>query len=174
MIFLLAGVLLLSAWRCIYLARRRGLLWVVKSVAAAAVLGLLAGVFIGIGARLGMSAITIANGGALRLSLAGTSTVVFTFSSAGIFLGVVYEVLFRQPLRRCGAAYGALIALVTWYPLGHAAAQQLTWAPALVPFLIISGLLVALMWLPFGVALEALLGRWQNGGEARLVAGTAV
>jgi hypothetical protein len=173
MIFLLAAVLLLCAGRCVYLARRRGLLMVVKSVAAAAVLGLLAGVFIGLGARLGMSAITIANGDALRLTLAGTSTVVFTFSSAGIFLGVVYEVLFRQPLRRHGAAYGGLIALVTWYPLAHAAAQQLTGAPALFPFLIISGMLVALMWLPFGVALEALLRRWLRGGEAPLAAGTA-
>ena len=162
MVFLLAAVLLPTAWQYILMGRRRGLLYVVKSIAAAASFGLLAGVFIGIGARAGMSAITVANGDAPSFTLSGSLNVVATFSSFGILLGVVYEGLFRRLLRRSGLAYGALLMLCSWYPLAQAAAQQLTGRPALFTQLAVSGVVVALMWLPFGVALEALLRRWHN------------
>ncbi len=162
MIFLLAAVLLLTAWRFTAAARGRGLAWVLRSVAVAAASGLLAGVFIGVGARVGMGAITIANGASQRLTASGTAAVVLTFSTFGVALGVVYEGLFRRPLRRSGLAYGGLLTLCTWYPLAHAAAQQLTGSPAVFPLVIISGLLVGLIWLPFGLALEALLTRWQR------------
>ena len=162
MVFLLAAVLLPTAWQYILMARRRGLLHVVKSVAAAAALGLLAGVFIGLGARAGMSAITVANGDAPSLTLSGSFTVVYTFASFGVVLGVVYDGLFRRLLRRSGLAYGVLLMLCSWYPLAQAAAQQLTGRPSLTAQIMASGVVVALMWLPFGVALEALLRRWHN------------
>jgi len=162
MVFLLLAVLLPTAWQYVLMARRRGLLYVVKSIAAAAALGLLAGVFIGIGARTGMSAITVANGDAPNFTLSGSFNVVATFASFGIVLGVVYEGLFRRLLRRSGLAYGVLLMLCSWYPLAQAAAQQLTGRPALITQLMVSGVIVALMWLPFGVALEALLRWWQN------------
>jgi len=130
MVFLLAAVLLLSAWRFILLARRRGIVHVIKSVLLAASLGLLAGVFIGVGARIGMGAITVANGGAPRFTPSGSFSVVATFSGFGIILGVVYEGMFRHLLRRSGLAYGALLTLCSWYPLAHSAAQQLTGARA--------------------------------------------
>jgi len=162
MIFLLAGVLLLTAWRFTSLARRRGVALALRGVAISACCGLLAGLFIGVGARVGMGAITIANGDPQRLTASGTFTVVVTFSSFGVVLGVVYEGLFRRLLRRKGLAYGGLLMLCTWYPLAHAAAQQLTEHPALVPLATSSGLFVGLMWLPFGLALEALLRRWHD------------
>jgi hypothetical protein len=170
MIFLLAGVLLLTAWRFTVLARRRGLARALGGVAVSACCGLLAGVFIGVGARVGMGAITIANGDAQRLTASGTLNVVLTFSSFGIALGVVYEVLFRRLLRRNGLAYGGLLTLCTWYPLAHAAAQQLTAHTALIPLVMLSGLLVGLMWLPFGLALEALLRRWHDRASLRVTA----
>jgi len=173
MVFLLAAVLFLTAWRLTLLGRRHGLLFVIKSIAVAAALGLLAGVFVGLGARVGMGAITVANGGAPRFTLSGSFAVVATFSSFGILLGVVYEGLFRHLLGRNGLAYGALLTLCTWYPLAHSAAQQLTNHPALISLAFVSGLMIACMWLPYAVALEALLRRWQNRRTHPAVAGTA-
>ena len=171
MIFLLVGVLLLTAWRFAAHARRRGPAAALKGLAVSACFGLLAGVFIGVGARVGMGAITIANGAPHRLTASGTAAVVVTFSSFGVVLGVVYELLFRPLLRRNGLAYGGLLTLCTWYPLGHAAAQQLTANPALVMLVLMSGLLTALMWVPFGLALEALLRCWD--ARVRVRAATA-
>jgi hypothetical protein len=173
MIYLLFAVLLLTAWQLTLTARRDGLLRVVKCLAVAAVFGLLAGVFIGLGARVGMAAIPFANGGTPSLTLAGSFTVVLTFSSYGIALGVVYEGLFRRLLRASGLAYGGLLMLSSWYPLAQAAAQQLTGQPAFASLAIVSGVVIALMWLPYGLALEALLGRWHDRGTARTVAGAA-
>ncbi len=120
-----------------------------------------------------MGAITIANGAPQRLTASGTFTVVLTFSSFGIVLGVVYEALFRRLLRRNGLAYGGLLTLCTWYPLAHAAAQQLTAPPTLIALVTLSGLLVGLMWLPFGLALEALLRRWHDRKRLLVAAATA-
>jgi len=173
MIYIVAAVLLLTAWQLAVAARRDGLLRVVKGVAAAAVSGLLAGVFIGLGARIGMAAIPIANGGVPSFTLAGSFSVVLTFASYGIGLGVVYEGFFRRLLRANGLAYGGLIMLSSWCPLAQAAAQQIAGQPALIPLILGSGIIVALMWLPFGVALESLLRRWQSRGTAQAVAGAA-
>ena len=167
MIYLLAAVLLLSAWRFTVRARREGLVRLVKCVAVAAASGLLAGVFIGVGARAGMAAIPFANGAAPNLTTAGSFNVVVTFASYGILLGVVYEGLFRRLLRSSGLAYGGLLTLASWYPLAQAGAQQLTGRPALIYLAVASGLVVALMWLPFGLSLEALLGRWHRRSGPR-------
>lgn len=169
MVYLLAAVLLLTAWQLTLTARRRGSIWVLKSVGVAAIAGLLAGVFIGVGARTGMAAIPVANGGGPSFSLSGSFAVVFTFAGYGIALGVVYEGLFRRLLRRRGLAYGALLMLCTWYPLAQAAAQQLNGRPSFVPLAFVSGLVVALMWLPFALTLEALLRRWHARSDAAAV-----
>lgn len=176
MIFLLAAALLLTAWRFTAAARERGLAESLRGVAVAACCGLLAGVFIGLGARVGMGAITIANGEPQRFTASGTASVIVIFSSYGIVLGVVYEVLFRGLLRHRGLAFGALLTLCTWYPLAHAAAQQLTARPSPITLAAVSGLLVGLIWLPFGFALEALLSRWHERlrGRAARVPHTAL
>lgn len=173
MIYLLAVVLLLTAWQLTLKVRRQGLLRVSKDVAVAAVFGLLAGVFIGLGARAGMAAIPVANGVAPSFTLAGSFTVVMTFASYGIGLGVVYEAFFRRLLRESGLAYGGLLTLATWYPLAQAAAQQLTGQPTFISLMAFSGLVVALMWLPFGLTLEALLRRWHSRGTARALVNVA-
>jgi hypothetical protein len=170
MIYLAAIVLLLTAWQLTLTTRREGLLRVVKSIAVAAVSGLIAGVFIGLGARVGMAAIPVANGATPSLTLAGSFTVVLTFSSYGIALGVVYEGLFRRLLRSRGSAYGGLLMLFSWYPLAQAATQQLTGHPAFISLVIFSGIIVGLMWLPYGLALEALLRRWHSRRAVQAVA----
>ena len=173
MIFLLVAVLLLTGWRFTAAARQKGAPRVLRGIAIAACSGLLAGVFIGIGARIGMGAITVANGGPQRFTPSGTVSVIITFSSFGIPLGIIYEGLFRRVLRRNGLAYGGLLTLCTWYPLAHAAAQELTANPAITPLVMISGLLVGLIWLPFGLALEAFLKRWQDRGRAQVACAAA-
>jgi hypothetical protein len=159
MIYLLVPVLLLTTWQFILKARREGTRRVFKNIAVAAVSGLLAGIFIGVGARAGMAAIPVANGSAPSFTTAGTFAVVLTFSSYGIALGIVYEGLFRRLLRAKGLVYGALLMLCSWYPLAQAAAQQLTGQTTLVSMFVVSGLITAFMWLPFGLTLEALLQR---------------
>jgi hypothetical protein len=173
MIYPVVVVLLLTVWQLALKARRQGLLRVFKDIAVAAVFGLLAGVSIGLGARTGMAAIPFANGVTPSFTLAGSFAVVSTFASYGIGLGVVYEGLFRRLLRENGLAYGGLLTLASWYPLAQAAAQQLTGRPAFISLVVVSGLIVALMWLPFGLALEALLRRWHSRGTAQAVAGVA-
>src|ERR1044072_7462499 len=159
MIYLLVPVLLLTTWQFILKARREGTRRVFKNIAVAAVSGLLAGIFIGVGARAGMGAIPVGNGSAPSFTTAGTFAVVLTFSSYGIALGIVYEGLFRRLLRAKGLVYGALLMLCSWYPLAQAAAQQLTGQTTLVSMFVVSGLITAFMWLPFGLTLEALLQR---------------
>jgi hypothetical protein len=172
MIYLLAAVLLLTAWQLFLRGRRQGSLRVFKSIAVAALSGLLAGVFIGLGARMGMAAIPFANGITPTFTPSGTFAVVITFAGYGIGLGVVYDGLFRRLLRSNGLAYGTLLTLTTWYPLAHAAAQELTGQPPLIPLILISGLILALMWLPFGLTLEALLRRWQSQTPAQTLSAT--
>src|ERR1044072_3155207 len=171
MIYLLVPVLLLTTWQFILKARREGTRRVFKNIAVASVSGLLAGIFIGVGARAGMAAIPVANRSAPRCSLAGTFAVVLTFSSYGIALGIVYEGLFRRLLHAKGLVYGALLMLCSWYPLAQAAAQQLTGQTTLVSMILVSGLIVASMWLPFGLALESLLRRWHSRRAVQAVAG---
>lgn len=165
MIYLLIAVLLLTAWRLAVAARRDGPLQVVRCLVVAAVAGLVAGGFIGVGARTGMAFIPLANGDMPSFTPAGSLSVVLTFASYGVPLGVIYEALFRRLLREKGLAYGALLMLTSWYPLAHAATQQLTGQPHILALAVTSGFIVALMWLPYGVALEALIRRWRRAFE---------
>lgn len=174
MVFVLAFVVLLTAWRFALTARRRGLFWAARDVLVAAISGWVAGVLIGIGARVAMGAITIANGDTQRFTWSGTVTVVVTFSGFGIIFGFVYEGLFRRLLRRSGVAFGLLITLCSWYPLTHAATQQLTIRPSVGSLVLMSGILVAAMWIPYAVLLELLLSRWRHGTAAPVIASPAV
>lgn len=173
MIFLLAGVLLLAAWRSSVRARREGWGRVAAGLFAASGLGLAAGLLIGVWARVGMWAIAFANGGPTRFSLSGTFLVVVTFAGFGLLLGVIYEGAFRELLRRSGLAYGLLLTLVTWYPLAQAAEQELTNHPTPLSLFLVSGLLVASMWLPYAWLLERLLGRRRTPAPAPTLTGAA-
>ena len=166
MIFLLAAVILLTAWRFTLTARRQGLLRAVREVLLASASGFLAGVCIGLGARIGMSAITIANGVPPRFTWSGTLTVVVAFAGYGAIFGVVYAGMFRRLLRQSGTAYGLLLMLCSWYPLAHAAVQQLTNNPPVGALVLVSGIVVAAMWVPYGLSLEMLVSRWQHQSVA--------
>ena len=164
MIYLLAIVLILTTFGFVLKARQRGFSSVMLDLVAAAVLGFLAGIFIGLGARIAMSAIALANGDSPSFTLSGSVRVVITFASFGIILGLIYEVLFRDLLRQSGLAFGLLLTLCLWYPLADSGVQILNFQPTIFPLIFFSGVLVASMWLPFALALEALLARWHGSG----------
>lgn len=160
MIYLLAIVLILTAFGVWLKARQRGFLPVMLDLGIAAVAGFLAGIFIGLGARIAMSAIAFANGDLSRFTFSGSIQIIITFASSGIILGVIYEALFRDLLRQSGLAFGLLLTLCLWYPLAESGVQVLRFQPTAISLVFFSGVLTALMWLPFALALEALLAGW--------------
>jgi hypothetical protein len=162
MIYLLAIALILTAFGFARKARQRGFLSVMLDFGVAAVSGFLAGVFIGLGARIAMSAIAFANGDSPGFTLSGSIQVIITFASFGIILGLIYEALFRDLLRHSGLAFGLLLTLCLWYPLADSGVQVLRFQPTAISLIFISGVLIALMWLPFAFALEELLRRWHS------------
>jgi len=162
MIYLLAIALILTAFGFVLKARQRGFSTVILDLGIAAVSGFLAGIFIGLGARIAMSAIAFANGDSPSFTLSGSIGVVITFASFGIILGLIYEALFRDLLRQSGLAFGLLLTLCLWYPLADSGVQILRFQPTVISLIFFSGVLVALMWLPFALALEALLARWHS------------
>lgn len=162
MIYLLAIALILTAFGFARKARQRGFLSVILDFGVAAVSGFLAGIFIGLGARIAMSTIAFANGDSPGFTLSGSVAVVITFASFGIILGLIYEALFRDLLRHSGLAFGLLLMLCLWYPLADSGVQVLRFQPTAISLIFFSGVLTALMWLPFASALEALLARWHG------------
>ena len=165
MIYLLAIVLILTAIGFWLKVRQSGFSSVILDLGIASVAGFLAGIFIGFGARLAMSAIAFANGDSLRFTLPGSIQVIITFASFGIILGIIYEMLFRNLLRQSGLTFGILLMLCLWYPLAESGVQVLRFQPTVVSLIFFSGVLTALMWLPFALFLEALLSRWHSGNK---------
>ena len=166
MIFLLAGASALILWRFALDARRRGIFPGLRDLLLAAVSGLLAGVLVGMGARVGMSAVTLANGDAPQWTIAGTVAVVTTFAGFGGVGGIIYAGLVRRLLRRSGTAYGLLLTLCSWYSLADAGLQQVRSAPSLFSIIFVSGLVVILIWLPYAILLEKLVSLWQHQATA--------
>jgi hypothetical protein len=162
MIYLLAIALILTAFGFVFKARQKRFSAVMIDAAVSAAAGLLAGIFIGLGARVAMGAIAFANGDAPSFTLAGSIQVVITFASFGIVLGLIYEVLFRDLLKQSGLFFGILLTLCLWYPLAEAGVQTLNFQPTAISLVFFSGIFIALIWLPFGLALEAILSRWHG------------
>jgi hypothetical protein len=165
MIFLLGIALILTAFGFARKTKEKGFLAAGIDSLAAAAAGLLAGIFIGVGARLGMSAISFANGDLPRFSASGTLQVILVFSSFGIGLGLFYELLLRDYLRKSGWLFGLLLTLILWIPLAQAGIEILRFQPSVILMVFFSGLLVALMWLPFAVTLEFFLQKWHRRSE---------
>ena len=153
---LAVGIAAFGFWRRI---RSAGLLATMVDALVAAGLGWVAGLWIGIGARIGMWSIPFFNGTESRFTLDGTLQVVLVFSLYGIALGIIYELVFRDLLRQRGLLYGLVITLVTAYPLGLAGLQQISFQPPFLYAVLFSALFVAVMFVPFGIILELLIER---------------
>ena len=160
MIYLAAVALVISLIGFYRRIRSRGLWSTALDTLAAAGLGWVAGLLIGIGARVGMWSIPFFNGTDPRVTFDGTIQVVLVFSLFGIGLALIYEFFFRQILGRRGLLFGSLVMAVSSYPLASAASQQLTFTPDLLPLTFFTLVIVGLMFVPFAVVLEFLLFRW--------------
>ncbi|HKQ07571.1 MAG TPA: hypothetical protein VJ464_20770 [Blastocatellia bacterium] len=164
MIFVLALLVALTVWQYFLTARRQGRGRVFREIAAAVFAGGVSGILIGVAARLGMAAIGLANGAA-RFSFSGSIAVVISFAGFGVILGIIYAGLLRRLLRASGLAYGCLLVLSTWYPLAEAAVEELASKPATAGLVLISGVVVVGMWVPYAIVLERLIC-WRHGGMA--------
>ena len=162
MIYAAALALVISSIGFYFRARLNGVVSTTLDAIAGAVLGWISGLLIGCGARFGMWAIPFFNGTDPRVTFDGTLRVILTFSLFGIGLGVVYETAFRRLFRNHGLLFGALITLLTSFPLSSAALQQLSFTPGLFATVIFSLLFVGSMFVPFAFALEYLLARWHR------------
>ena len=162
MIYLLAAAMVMSAYGFFRRTRDDGFRSVLLDTIAAAGCGWIAGILIGIGARIGMWAIPAFNGTSWEFTLAGSLQVVLVFSLYGIGLGAIYEILFRRILMNRGLAYGLLITIAAVYPLGVAASQQLSFEPGIFAMTLISFFFVGLMFIPFALALEVLLHHYHR------------
>lgn len=160
MIYVIVVAILLAVIGFIRRMRVIGMIRTLLDTIMSAVFGWLAGIFIGVGARVGMWTIPFFNGTEPNITLDGTSQVILVFSLYGIGLGIMYEFLFRKILRQSGLLFGALVTVCVAYPLGAAGVQQLNFAPNALPLILITGAVIALMFVPFGFFLELLLQRW--------------
>ena len=162
MIYLLGLALIVAICGFVRRVRTKGLFATILDTIAAATLGWLSGLLIGIGARIGMWSIPFFNGAESRITAAGTLQVVLVFSLYGIVLSLVYELFFRRLLGKGALLFGLLITIVSAYPLASAALQQISFAPGIFPATVASLFFVGLMFLPFAIALEQLLARWHR------------
>jgi hypothetical protein len=171
MIYLAATAFLLAVFGFVQKAKRNGFRTAMLDSVFAALAGFGAGLFIGFGARLGMWAIAFFNGDASRFSVAGSLQVVLLFSSFGIGLGLLYELILRDWLRRSGLLFGIIITLITLYPFAQSAVQVMSFQPTTISLVFFTGIFTALMWLPFAVTLEMLLRYYQTRLKTTLLSG---
>jgi hypothetical protein len=171
MIYLIVFAFLLAAFAFFRRSRRAGVLTTLLDVLASASLGWIAGVLIGVGARIGMWSIPFFNGTEPRITFDGTFRVILTFSLFGIGLGVLYELLFRELMRGHGLFFGLLITAIAAYPLGAAGVQQLSFDPPNTPMIVSVTAIVGIMFVPFAVVLECLLERWHRFRETKHMLG---
>src|SRR5215204_1853979 len=122
----IAGVILLFGFY--HRVRTLGIWFALLDAVAAAACGWIAGLSLGIGARLGMWAIPYFNGTEPNITAGGTFSVVITFSLFGIGLGVLYEMAFRRIFRHWGILFGLAVSLVTVYPLGSQGVELLSFS----------------------------------------------
>lgn len=87
MIYILALALIVAGMGFYIRLRVQGFLSTILDVLIAAVLGWVAGLLIGVGARIGMWSIPFFNGAESRFSSGGTFDVILFFSLYGIGLG---------------------------------------------------------------------------------------
>lgn len=158
-IFVLMAVLLVAAWRYAVAYRKAGMRATVREISATALAGLAAGIWIGLVARLGMRLVAVAGGATPRFSFSGTLEVIMVYAGLGGLCALYYGAFLRSLLRRSGAAYGLVLFLAGWFPIGETALRLLPSRTDFALFVAASGAVVAMMFIPYGLLLERLLQR---------------
>ncbi|GEM_PF-5101293 len=168
MIYVAAIALILAVGGFVRRSREFSVRRTLLDTIVSATFGWLAGVFIGVGARVGMWAIPFFNGAEPSVTFDGTLQVILAFSLYGIGLGMVYELVFRGMLHKSGLLFGAIVAVFTWYPLGAAGVQQLNFTPQILPLGVVTGAIMLLMFVPFGFVLEVSLAAWHRWHDVQV------
>ncbi|MGB7070733.1 MAG: hypothetical protein WBD22_14665 [Pyrinomonadaceae bacterium] len=167
MIYLVSLAVIVAAVGAYLHFRSTGLAAMLLDIAISAAFGWLAGLLLGVFARIGMWTIPFFNGAEPRFSFDGSIEVILTFSLFGIGLGIVYELAFRKLLSESGFLFGVLVTLLTWYPLGKQGVDLLNFSPSWLPLLFFTLSLIGLMFVPFTIVLAFLLGRWHRFRDLR-------
>ncbi len=162
MIYLVSLASIVAATGAYRRIRSQGVLQLMFDVFAAAISGWLAGLLSGIGARIGMWAVPFFNGTESHFSFDGSIRVVLTFSLFGIGLGVLYELVLRKLFRNRGLLFGLAISVLTVYPLGRQGVELLNFSPSLLPLAFFTFFFIAVMFVPYAVVLESIVGRWHR------------
>ncbi len=161
MIYVLVPALALAVIGYGRIARTRGLL-VFVDAAIATIGGLVAGLALGVGARIAMRVLAVALSLPLRLTADGTILVIAAFSCVGAVLGFIYVGALRDLLWRRGLLYGLLLSAVTFQPFLRTAAEDLQ-RPQLSPEVLLGTIGMSLaMWVPYGVLLEWSIDRMRS------------
>ena len=157
MIYLVAIGLAITITRYTLAVRRGEPSRVLYEIPAAIVAGLLAGVWLGIGALIAMRVIAYFASAPPRISVTGSIQVVLVFAAMGGGIAILYAGLFRHALAKSGIWFGLLLFLGSWYPLAQAGAQLLGYKPDPLSLMAVSGAVVALMFIPYALLLQTLI-----------------
>ena len=170
MIYLIVIAFIVAAFGFYRRLRRDGFQSTLLDSVIAAVFGWCAGLLIGVGARIGMWSIPFFNGTESHITIGGSLRVILVFSLYGIGLGVIYELVFRDLLRKSGLMFGLLVTLLAWYPLGNSGVQLLNFTPETLLLIFFTGVLVGLMFVPYALVLEQLFKHWHAWHDRGLIA----
>jgi hypothetical protein len=157
----LTGRFALRAWRARSMAP-------LVEAGRGAMAGVLAGIVWGVGARLVMRLVALADGRPTEFSAGGTLLIVIVGMIFGLLLGLLFATVRRWlPGSRLagGAAFGSIIAGLLMLPLAALGAADLGGDPADAPVLIGTGLFGAL-FVVHGVVMAALCGPVSRGTVA--------
>lgn len=126
--------------------------------------GLPAGLVWGLGLRVGMRLVALAAGREPKFTLGGTLLILLMGTLFGASFGVLFASVRHwlpgQRLRR-GFAFGAILAVLFWYPFFRAAGEDLKEVvhPAIVVF---ASSTLSLLWVGYGFVLEAVAEKWEG------------
>ncbi len=167
MIYLVAIGLAITITRYT-LAMKRGepsRVWL--EIPAAIFAGLLAGVWLGFGARIAMRVVAYFASAPPRITATGSIQVVLVFAAMGGGIAILYAGLFRHAFPTSGIWFGLLLFFGSWYPLAQAGAQLLGYKPEPLKLMAVSGVIVAFMWIPYALLLQQFISLRAESRELR-------
>ncbi len=157
MAYTLAAAIAVTAIRYTIAIKRGESVRVLYEIPAAALAGLLAGLWLGLAARMAMRVVAFFASAPPRISVSGSIEVVLVFAAMGGGIAILYPGLFRHALGRNGIWFGLLLFFGSWYPLAQAGAQLLGYKPDPLKLMLVSGVVVATMFIPYTLLLQKLM-----------------
>jgi hypothetical protein len=140
-----------------------------KEASWAMLAGVVAGLVWGVGARLAMRIVAIAEGDATEFSIGGTILILLTGAILGLPLGLIFAIV-RRWLPGSGIgkglSFGLILALLLLVPFAALGASDLGSGPTAAPVLIGVGLFSGLFVL-HGAVMESIIHRRRPSAAGR-------